>query len=187
MTQSHSLVLELQQLATDKSNHIDDLLRKALLVSGKLRTNDFRRWINHELHGYGDSKVPAYRTVRGELRATHPFHGLIPFIIQDQHLADLLVNVELRETIQTYVDVLERQESSHGILLVPLSQTQLSLLMSGERFPFEPVRVVGGDKLASVIDTVRTTILEWSLNLETEGIVGQGLTFLRGREAKGGR
>ena len=103
MTPSHSLVLELQRLATDRSNDLTDLLRKALLVATKLRTDDFRQWINNELHGYGDSKVPAYRTAQADLRAKNPYHGLIPFVIQDQRLADLILNVDLRESIGMHV------------------------------------------------------------------------------------
>ena len=61
--------------------------------------------------------------------------------------------------------------------MVQFSQTELSLLMSGQRFPLEPVRIIGRNKLASIIDTVRTTILEWALKLEAEGIMGQGMTF----------
>ena len=129
-----------------------DLLRKALLVATKLRTDDFRQWITNELHGYGDSKVPAYRTAQADLRAKNPYHGLIPFVIQDQRLADLILNVELRESIGNYVHLLD---SSHGMLVVQLSQAELSLLMSGQRFPLEPVRIIGRNKLASVIDTVR--------------------------------
>ena len=151
MAPSHSLVLELQQLATDRSNDLTDLLRKALLVATKLRTDDFRQWITNELHGYGDSKVPAYRTAQADLRAKNPYHGLIPFVIQDQRLADLILNVELRESIGNYVHLLD---SSHGMLVVQLSQAELSLLMSGQRFPLEPVRIIGRNKLASVIDTV---------------------------------
>jgi hypothetical protein len=61
--------------------------------------------------------------------------------------------------------------------MIQFSQQELALLMCGQRFPLEPVRIIGRNKLASVIDTVRTTILEWALKLEAEGIMGQGLTF----------
>ena len=149
-------------------------LRKALLVATKLRTDDFRQWITNELHGYGDSKVPAYRTAQADLRAKNPYHGLIPFVIQINASLHFILNVELRESIGNYVHLLD---SSHGMLVVQLSQAELSLLMSGQRFPLEPVRIIGRNKLASVIDTVRTTVLEWALKLEAEGIVGQGMTF----------
>ena len=36
---------------------------------------------------------------------------------------------------------------------------------------------MGGHKLATVIDAVRTMILNWSLKLEEEGILGEGLSF----------
>ena len=177
MTHSRSLVLELQQLATDKRNDITDLLRKSLLVATKLRIDDFRDWINKELYGYGDAEVPAYRTARAELRARNPYRGLIPYLIEDRRIADQLLNIKMREGIGTYVHVLENVAGTSGRLTVQLSPDEMSFLMEGQDIPLEPVRLVGRSALAAVIDTVRTTILEWALKLEAEGILGEGLTF----------
>ena len=39
------------------------------------------------------------------------------------------------------------------------------------------VRVIGHNQVAAIIDIVRTTILEWALELENNGILGEGLVF----------
>ena len=90
MNSSSSLVLELQRLATDKTNDITDLLRKALLVASKLKVEDFKQWIENELHGYESRPVPDYRTARAQLKAINPYRGYIPFVIGDQELAEKL-------------------------------------------------------------------------------------------------
>jgi len=78
MNKATSIVLELQQLAIDRNNNISDLLRKALLVSSKLGLDDFKEWINNELHGYRGKEVPLYRKVRAQVKANNPYNGLIP-------------------------------------------------------------------------------------------------------------
>src|SRR3546814_19761497 len=40
-----------------------------------------------------------------------------------------------------------------------------------------PMLVIGGNQLAAIVDSVRTKVLDWSLALEQEGILGDGLSF----------
>src|SRR3546814_4415808 len=37
--------------------------------------------------------------------------------------------------------------------------------------------VIGRNQLAAIVDSVRTKVLDWSLALEQEGILGDGLSF----------
>lgn len=59
-----SIVLELQQLASEDTFPITSLLRKALIVTTKLNLDDFKKWINNELNGYEKTdEIPKYTRI----------------------------------------------------------------------------------------------------------------------------
>ena len=49
--------------------------------------------------------------------------------------------------------------------------------MRGMEFPFRPALEVSRSSYVAILDKVRNTILNWSLKLEADGILGEGLTF----------
>ncbi len=173
------LVLQLRQLAIDNGTDVTELLRKALLVATKLGLQLFRDWVNQELHGYDPSNVPEYRQVHAELKVRDPYHGLIPFLIEDRKIMEQLCNdVPIQEPIGSLVDLLQNQRG-YGSLLITLSPHQKMLLMRmQDNFAqLEPVRTVGRNQVAAILDAVRTKILDWSLQLEADGVIGEGMTF----------
>jgi hypothetical protein len=50
-------------------------------------------------------------------------------------------------------------------------------LMDAMQFPMRPTLMVSGAQIHGIIDAVRNTILDWSLKLETAGVLGQDMTF----------
>jgi hypothetical protein len=173
------LVLQLQHLATDNSTDVTELLRKALVVATKLGLDAFREWANNELHGYDSGDVPKYRRVHADLRAMNPYRGLIPFLIHDRELQDLVCNVPIPDSIGSLGDLLANRRGSESCLMVQFSASQKQALMKMQDAfePLEPVRTVGRNQVAAILDAVRTTILEWSLTLEADGVLGEGMTF----------
>lgn len=173
---SEPIVIELQRLASEKSQDVDDLLRKALIVATKLNIEDFRQWVNRELHGYEDrADVPKYRHVRAVIQAYNPAQGrLIPYYLPED-VADLLCNVHVTQPLGTLAE-LERSESSYFTITLMPAEEQALLEMQGE-FPMQPVRTVPRMAAIRIIDAIRTTILQWALQLEKEGITGAGMSF----------
>jgi hypothetical protein len=173
------LVLQLQQLAAENSTGITELLRKTLIVASKLDLRTLRQWVNKELNGYGADEVPAYRHVRAELKARNPYHGLVPFLIDDREIMDKLCNIPLDSPIGSLTDLLEHRRESDSYLIVPFRPSDHLALMQiqGDFYRLEPVRTVGRNQVAAILDAVRTAILDWALQLETDGIVGEGMTF----------
>ena len=55
-----SLVFELQRDALNRNASVSDLLRKALVVSKKLKISEFEKWVTNELNGYSED-IPDYR------------------------------------------------------------------------------------------------------------------------------
>ena len=176
MTSKKSIVLDLQLLSTDKNVDISELLRKSLLIASKLKLDKFKEWINSELHGYNNmDDIPNYRTVNAELKLRNPYHGLVPVVFSNQDFADIICNVKVGGSIESLASLLT---SESDYLQVPLSHTQQSAFMRLQGFGALPVvRVIGHNQVAAIIDIVRTTILEWALELENNGILGEGLVF----------
>lgn len=174
-----SIILELQSLATDRKNDITDLLRKSLLVASKLKLDEFKTWVNNELQGYKGNDVPEYRKTSSEIKLKDPYHGLIPVVISDQSISDILTNVEISDPIESLDNLLKSKSDGRGVLTLPFSHSQQAFLMERQDTYSQPtaVRIIGRHQVAAIVDAVRTTILEWALQLESEGILGDGISF----------
>lgn len=173
-----SLVLELQRSALNKDQSITDLTRKALVVAVKLGQTDFRKWCENEMNGDYEKEAPPYRMIKGELRAWNPYNGWIPVIMQDSNNQDTLSKRVIGQSIGE-LEALSF-DAKDGSLQVPLPHNLL-IKYFGHSESFQlgiiPTLVVGRNQLIGIVESVRNTILNWSLELEGKGILGEGLTF----------
>jgi len=177
---SKSPVLELQQMASDPTIDITTLLRKAMIVATKLSLHEFRKWIDLELNGYSvPAEVPLYREVRGELWAKNPYHGLVPIMFGDSKLMDLFCNIKVTQGIGSLAHLLSSWKPGNPSPTYPLAPEATTFLLQQQdnigRLP--PVLTIGISSVAAILDAVRTAILDWSLKLEQEGILGEGISF----------
>ncbi|GAB7259028.1 AbiTii domain-containing protein [Dickeya ananatis] len=171
---SESMVLRFQAMALDNQVSITALLRMAKAIATKLELQDMSAWIDKELNGYLDTKVPEYRKVRGQLRAVHPNHGLIEAPVENRKLEDQLSTVYIRSSIGELESV-PRKSSLSFQLPTELAH---SLQASQPQFlRFSLVRIVGNSKLVNIAEQVRNRLLSWSLELEQQGILGENLQF----------
>lgn len=178
MNNQTSIVIELQQLATDGNQNIGDLLRKALLVATKLNLRDFKGWVQQELSGYS-GEVPDYRVCHARIMARNPYHGLIPIAFQDREFEATVSTVPIRESIGGLCELLQNTNPTDTLFLQMPSEISLGLAQflepNARQFPI--YWVVGKSQIAAILDAIRNTILDWALKLESEGILGNGLTF----------
>jgi len=173
-----SLVLELQRDSLDSSVPISDLLRKALVVARKLDVGEFEEWATSELSGYPDhSRVPEYRIIRGEVKAWNPYNGMwIPMVMEDVETAEKLSKRANNQGIAELEALLTGSEKK-GILQMPFSKAVESHLMAGASVPLVPTLIVPRTSIVGILDNVRNIVLNWSLRLEKDGILGEGMTF----------
>jgi hypothetical protein len=170
-----SLVLELQQLAWEKKNDVSDLLKKAYAVAFKLNLRRFKAWAECEMNGYRGKKMPPYRRVHGRVVCHNPYNGWIPFICQDAQMQVTLSTIG----VNTPVGVLQEflQNDGSGQALLHYNPDLENALMHGMEYPFRPALEVPRSAFVFILETVRNMILNWSLKLEADGILGSGLTF----------
>ncbi|GKS03379.1 hypothetical protein PSTH1771_00205 [Pseudomonas syringae pv. theae] len=176
-----SLVLGLQKDVLDRSIHITDLLRKALLVSRKLKIKDIESWLNSELNGYTDKEIPDYRVAYGELKAFNPCRGWIPVQVGDGWDKSILQqNIYL--SVSQIENLADKSEGGTFVIKFPANQANIIMAVIGQRF--EPALYVPVHQLIKIIDTTKTKILEFSLDLEEKDILGDGIVFSKDEQIK---
>ena len=173
-----SLLREIQDLAASSSKDVElsSLLRKCKILAARLNHIDFKIWIEKELNGYDDANsLPSYRIL--ETMSKGHFSGWggsglrnapIPtYCIEEKH-QKYVNNVYITEGISALEDLLSK---SDGTLHKPW-RTELLALYGAKFYEYmnciEAWQVISSSSLASIIDTVRTKILNFVLEIEAE-------------------
>ena len=174
-----SIVLDLQQEVLKPDCDILNALRKAHLIASKLKLKEFDKWIMHELNGYsaeGQDDIPEYRKINGTLKALNPYHGWIPVIFQDSEMQSLLCTKYLGNSIG---EILELYNNSDGPVKMsyPADIERQIDKMCSNSFPTNYSLQVSVQVLKSIADQVQNCLLEWTIKLENEGILGEEMRF----------
>lgn len=178
------LVLDLQKDALDSNVGLADLLRKAHVVSRKLRVDSVQRWINLELEGYynvtdNEWEMANYRDVYGRLHFHNPFQGMIPARVGDERLSEMLQKAKVFQSISEIEDLLV---SRNPELRRQFTHIQSQMIRDIFQTDFEPWLILSRQQLVGIIDAVRTKILDWALDLEAKGILGKGMAFSKNEQ-----
>lgn len=170
------LVLELQADALNRNIPVSDLLRKALVVTRKLGVSHIEKWLNNELNGYGpDSEVPQYREIHGQVKVWNPYHGWQPLNFGDSEMAEALTKRKIMQPVGE-LDSLNTKGDG-GYLQVPFPQHIINSLMNAMNVPLQPTLHVAPSEVIGLLDAVRNNVLDFALQLEQEGILGEGMSF----------
>jgi hypothetical protein len=172
-----SLILDLQRDALDSNIRVSDLLRKALVAARKLGIKDFEAWINLELNGYVEWKnIPTYRMLQGQIEAWNPFYGWQPVIFEDPEYAKALSSCSVSQSIGE-IEATIGDHKPQGRLIMSLPQETEYEIIQGLDLTTKVSRRVSAARIVNILDAVRNIILGWSLKLEQDGILGEGLAF----------
>ena len=164
-----SIVLQLQSECLDKDKDLQSLLRKALLISSKLKLVDFKEWISNELKGYKENiTIPEYRVVHQKLKFFNPYRGWISAQLTLE-LEELIGTVSLPQSVTELEHLLLNDDET---LSISPSASQASALSDTFRTDFEAAFFLSKTSVHGIVETVRSLLLEWTLKLEEDGIVG---------------
>jgi len=176
---SESLVRKLQADALNDEVRVATLLRTALMISSKLGVDDIREWIENELNGYPqgvcDKDLPSYRLLPARLCVTNPYRGMIPIEF---------ANVQSREIFKARgtsysIPELETMYLSEpdGHWAMDFAPETAERIMSNIDIDGQPLSVIDKSSHVGILEAVRNRLLEWALQLEANGILGEGLEF----------
>lgn len=172
-----SIVLELQNEIVSSNCDIVNILRRAHLVASKLELAEFDQWIQYELNGYPNQELcPEYRKIHGSLKAYNPYNGWIPTLIQDNQLEKMICERKLLNSIS---EIIALCESSDNGLISEFSGEHLAWFnnMFDAPVPMKYALHIPTTAVRDIEERVKNTILEWTLRLETEGILGENMVF----------
>lgn len=174
-----SIVIELQKELLDKDCDILQALRKSHLIAFKLNLKEFDAWILNELNGYKseDEDFPDYRQMKGTLKAKNPYRGWIPAVITDQHGESLFNTIPMFDSVSALIDIEKKAKDGQFYYSYP---PELSMKIAAyARTPAyrEIALFISTVYITEAIDKVKNCLLEWTLELERKGILGENMTF----------
>ena len=167
-----SIIQQLQLEAADSTTSVTSLLAKAKIVATKLKLDDFLGWINQEINGYS-GEVPSYRTIPVEVKAFNPYHGWQPVIFTNIESQKILS----RRDISQPISGVEATIGQEGALEVPLNPEARATISEAIGFEGQITSFTSKNAIKTILEAVRNKVLDISLQLEAEGIVGDGITF----------
>jgi hypothetical protein len=169
-----ALVPELVNMASDPAVSTTELLRRALVVANRLNVPEIVSWIDFELNGYKEN-VPNYRMIRGQLVAEHPQNGLIPFLLSDNEIAEKVTEHHESQSIPE-LEMIHLCKDNEKLVKY-FSANLENKLMNSMRWKMRPQLMFSPVQIKGIIEKVRNQLLQWALDLENRGILGEGLSF----------
>lgn len=168
----NSLVLELQREIYSSKVSVSDLLRKSYIISRKLNVKDFEHWIKNELNGYEhQKKIPAYRNVVGEATSWNSFRGWVHVLIPNKEMQDLVTVRKIGAPIPELEHLLNNSSDGRVYIVMP---DQFSQFLD---FPAKVRLEISLSQIQKIVETTKNVLLEWSLKLEEDGILGDDMSF----------
>lgn len=166
-----ALVPELVNMASDPAVSVSDLLRRALVAARRLNVPDVADWMTAELNGY-TGEVPEYRKIRGHLQVMNPYEGPVHLQMSGKG-GDWLTLMPERGSISE----LEPFTSGVGTLHRHFPIAMEHDIMKAMSVPMRPHLMFTTVQIRGIVDRVRSRVLEWALDLEGRGVLGEGMTF----------
>lgn len=174
---SESMVLRFQRMALDNQSSTPDLLRTAKAIAVKLQLADVAKWIDYELDGYPeDVTLPDYRITKGKLMGLNPINGPVPMSVSNAQQENMLRTVHIKAPLTELVRAYNDPEATM-IFSFPTEYSYQLQQNKPEFLRFPLIQQIGQSKMLNVVEKVRNRLLDWSLELEQQGILGENLQF----------
>jgi len=170
-----SIVKQLQKDILNPQKRLTEILRTAKLIAAKLDLKDISDWIDKELNGYGKAvrdDLPAYRRVRGgALKIFNPYRGW-------DHVMDIKdVEMPVGDSATELEDLVS---SGNELCITPPMHIPVHTtdgILEYEFNQFRQVIAIPNSRFKRLLDAVREEVLNWTIELEKRGIMGEDMTF----------
>jgi hypothetical protein len=120
--------------------------------------------------------LPPYRKLVAQLKAWNPFHGYTHVHFQDAEIAEVMRTRPCYQSIPEIQELLSHPDTG-GFLGVPAGDRLTMQLNRVTLAETHYVYFVSRAAMANIVSSVETTILNWALQLEVDGVLGDGLSF----------
>lgn len=177
-----SLILQLQRDATDGVLPVSQLLRRAIVAAHKLKLDEFGTWLQCEQAGYPNGvETPEYRTVHViDFKVENPYRGWTPVQFADPKIRELVSEHPVRGSISSIETMIEHSLQPDGVIYVKMPPEFFEAFPQPDADPLDYTNIlciITPTSLQRITDTVRDTILKWTLELESRGVLGEEFSF----------
>lgn len=169
------LIIEIQKACLDETVPVESLLRRVKLAATKLKLGDLESWVDSELNGYR-GKLPPHRILRGQPAGWNPFHGWVPVQTDDAQIAGVLSTAMVGQGIGGLRDLISNGDG--GIYHFPLPDELIIAVNKLMRISTARMVVqVPRSGVVGILDFVRNKVLDWAIEMERNGVLGEGFSF----------
>jgi len=168
-----SIIEQIQRDACDPNVRISDLLRRVKLAATKLGLGAVEDWVEHELAGYPDKgSVPDYRIINGRPMSQNPVRG---WELIGGHVEQISKR-RIGQNVASLEELANAPEQSS--IMFPFSDALVAKLneMNGTH-GWLAMLEVDKSAIVSILDRVRTEVLNWALKMEQAGVLGSEFSF----------
>ncbi|OUI78602.1 hypothetical protein HK18_06810 [Commensalibacter intestini] len=200
-------IIELQQLARKSSTDIVELVRSAYAIAYKLKIYDFADWCNAELEGYSvypDVSCPDYRYIRGVIKDSFLdnsvqliniknfeskqkyinkfFVDSLPYIQNLLRSNEKGITYELDDDVKKHItNTYEKMNKSYYESFIPSLGEEGDKILHKTLYGHSPKLhfhiFVSNMELIKILIAVQKKILDWALDCEDQGILGDEWIF----------
>lgn len=164
-----SIILKVQAEAQDRNVPLASILSRARIAARRLSLPGVPDWLEKETDGYGaDDELPPYRIVECWHEFRNPMRGWCP-----------IVHEGAQPVVGLFQSVYELEELLHGASSGYLTAARGPVRMDayGSALTFPTRYRFTSMEVSRALGMVRRLILDWTIALESAGVLGDGTMF----------
>jgi hypothetical protein len=108
--------------------------------------------------------------------AENPYEGRIPFFIPP-NIDELVTSFFVRQSIPELQHLFENSSEMFSYFSRDVEQTLMQMVRESTGATMKPVLRFSSVQIGGVVEIVRSRVLDWALDLEGRGVLGEGMTF----------
>lgn len=108
--------------------------------------------------------------------AENPIHGPIPFFAPPD-MAELLSDFAVRQPVPELMELAQSTTGIYSHFPANIEHTLMQMMHEANGVTMRPALRFSTVQVHGVIEKVRSRVLEWALDLEGKGVLGEGMTF----------
>lgn len=169
------LLEEIIASSLSSDQKLPDLLRKCLVLAYQLNNDLLKEWVEKELNGYGgDAELPDYRKIfagakglfLGPYNAQLPNQPIASVVMEPEH-RHFAERVEFRQPIAAYDE--KRADKLSAVIQWPQNLVVMYQAKFYDGYALNRAwQEIPGSTIASLVDTVRTKILSFALEIKKQ-------------------
>jgi hypothetical protein len=182
-----SPIIELQQRVLDHEIHVSTLVRFALLLAKRANDDGMVKWCTNELNGY--KKTPKdleYRVVYGEYMATDRWGRDVPVNVRNPKMLDLVTKVLIWTSVGELEAMLATADKDTAWKMYLPAELEATTKEGMSRDVTRLFRLVQRQQLAQILEAVRSRLFDWTIQLQSDGVVIEDKEFPTLPPRKGG-